>query len=189
LKRSRSKLTYANVMSSIAVFLVVAGGTAFAATEMLPTNSVGMKQIKKEAVTPAKLSKASKATLTGPKGATGSNGAAGAQGPKGDRGEKGETGAAGSSLAYARVEETGKIDTTQSKGIGAMTVTVVGTGEYCITGLPFEPKNVVASSQFFTRGVNTFVGKFSKCPAGTQVSYETWGSTANASAPVMILFN
>ena len=40
MKRLHDKLTYANVMSSIAVFLVVAGGTAYAATEMLPKNSV-----------------------------------------------------------------------------------------------------------------------------------------------------
>jgi hypothetical protein len=45
----RGKLTYAKVMSSIAVFLVVAGGTAFAASEMLPKGSVGTKQLAKEA--------------------------------------------------------------------------------------------------------------------------------------------
>ena len=32
MKPVRKRLTYANVMSSIAVFLVVAGGTAFAAS-------------------------------------------------------------------------------------------------------------------------------------------------------------
>ena len=32
MKLVRRRLTYANVMSSIAVFLVVAGGTAFAAS-------------------------------------------------------------------------------------------------------------------------------------------------------------
>lgn len=54
MKRIRSRLTYANVMSSIAVFLVVAGGSAFAANQ-LAKNSVGTKQIKKNAVTKAKL--------------------------------------------------------------------------------------------------------------------------------------
>jgi hypothetical protein len=100
MKRLHRKLTYANVMSSVAVFLVLAGGTAFAATELLPNNSVGSKQIKKEAVTPAKLSKAAKSTLTGPKGATGPQGPKGDTGPKGDRGETGpSTGPAGGALA------------------------------------------------------------------------------------------
>ncbi len=52
----RKRLTYANVMSSIAVFLVLAGGTAFAASQ-LGKNSVGSKQLKKNAVTAAKIKK------------------------------------------------------------------------------------------------------------------------------------
>ena len=55
MKHLRKRLTYANVMSSIAVFLVL-GGTAFAATQ-LGKNSVGSKQIKKNAVTSAKIKK------------------------------------------------------------------------------------------------------------------------------------
>jgi hypothetical protein len=54
-KQIRSRLTYANVMSSIAVFLVL-GGAAVAATQ-LPKNSVGTKQLKKNAVTAAKIKK------------------------------------------------------------------------------------------------------------------------------------
>lgn len=42
----RQRLSYANVMSTIAVFLVLGGGAAFAATQ-LPKNSVGTKQLKK----------------------------------------------------------------------------------------------------------------------------------------------
>jgi hypothetical protein len=104
--RIRGKLTYANVISTLCLILLVGGGTAYAAAEMLPKNSVGSKQIKKEAVTPAKLSKAAKATLTGPKGAAGATGATGPQGPKGDSGPKGDrgepgpiAGAAGGALA------------------------------------------------------------------------------------------
>ncbi len=51
----RCKLTYANVMSTIAVFLVIGGGTAYAAKQILPKNSVGAKQIKKGAITGAKI--------------------------------------------------------------------------------------------------------------------------------------
>jgi hypothetical protein len=52
-KQLRKRLTYANVMSSIAVFLVLGGATAFAAG--LAKNSVGSKQLKKNAVTTAKI--------------------------------------------------------------------------------------------------------------------------------------
>jgi hypothetical protein len=55
----RQRLTYANVMSSIAVFFVLGGATAFAATKIganeLKANAVLTGKIKKEAVTAAKL--------------------------------------------------------------------------------------------------------------------------------------
>jgi hypothetical protein len=49
LKQIRKRLTYANVMSSLAVFLVLGGGAAFAATQ-LPKNSVGTRQLQANAV-------------------------------------------------------------------------------------------------------------------------------------------
>jgi len=55
-KLIRQRLTYANVMSTIAVFLVLGGGAAMAATQ-LAKNSVGSKQLKKNAVTAAKIKK------------------------------------------------------------------------------------------------------------------------------------
>lgn len=54
MKQIRTRLTYANVMSSIAVFLVIGGGAAFAATQ-LPPNSVGTPQIKRNAVKTGKV--------------------------------------------------------------------------------------------------------------------------------------
>jgi hypothetical protein len=55
-RKIRTRLTYANVMSSIAVFLVLGGATALAAGQ-LGKNSVGSKQLKKNAVTAAKIKK------------------------------------------------------------------------------------------------------------------------------------
>ena len=55
MKQISKRLTYANVMSSIAVFLVLGGATAMAAG--LAKNSVGSKQLKKNAVTSAKIKK------------------------------------------------------------------------------------------------------------------------------------
>jgi hypothetical protein len=117
--RLRSKLTYANVMATIAVFLVLAGGTAFAASQMLPKNSVGSKQIKKAAVTPAKLSKAAKAALTGPQGATGP------QGPKGETGQVGKP----SGDYFAMVNQTAAFI---GEHPGFTSVSRIGTGTYCL---------------------------------------------------------
>jgi hypothetical protein len=93
MKKIRGKLTYANVMATIAVFIAL-GGVSYAATQ-LPKNSVGSKQLKKGSVTPAKLSKASKKTLTG---VVGRDGATGAQGPKGEKGEAGTAAPVGGTL-------------------------------------------------------------------------------------------
>jgi len=73
MKRLLGKLTYANVVSTLALFLVVAGGSALAASH-LAKNSVGTKQIKNNAVTASKIKNG---TVTGAKIApdtvTGSN--------------------------------------------------------------------------------------------------------------------
>lgn len=82
IKRLHDNLTYSNVMVTILALIVVGGGTAYA-TQVLPKESVGSKQIKKGAVTPAKLSKTAKKTLTGPQGPKGETG------PRGERGEPG----------------------------------------------------------------------------------------------------
>jgi hypothetical protein len=71
-------LSYANVVATIALFLVLGGG-AYAATS-LPKNSVGSKQLKNGSITPPKLSTAAKTAL---KGATGPQGPAGAAGAPG----------------------------------------------------------------------------------------------------------
>lgn len=54
MKRIRGKLTYANVVATIALFLAVGGASAMAASQ-LAKNSVGAKQLKSNAVTAAKI--------------------------------------------------------------------------------------------------------------------------------------
>jgi hypothetical protein len=56
MQRFIPRLTYANVVSTLALFLVLSGATAFAATQ-LGKNSVGTKQLKKNSVTAAKIKK------------------------------------------------------------------------------------------------------------------------------------
>ncbi|MBS1678415.1 MAG: hypothetical protein JST08_13640 [Actinobacteria bacterium] len=53
MNRIRQRLTYANVMATIAVFIAL-GGASYAAVK-LPSNSVGTKQLKNNAVTTAKI--------------------------------------------------------------------------------------------------------------------------------------
>lgn len=55
MRRLPSKITYANVVATLALFIAL-GGVSWAAVK-LPKNSVGTKQIKKNAVTSAKIKK------------------------------------------------------------------------------------------------------------------------------------
>lgn len=61
MKQLRKRLTYANVMASIAVFLILGGASAVAAKKIgsneLKSNSVTTAKIKKNAVTAAKIKK------------------------------------------------------------------------------------------------------------------------------------
>lgn len=95
----RDKLTYANVISTLCLFMLLGGG-AYAATQ-LPKNSVGAKQIKNGSITGKEIKtksigadKLTPAAVTSLKGAKGDAGPAGAQGPQGTT----------NSGAYATVE-------------------------------------------------------------------------------------
>ena len=61
MKQIRKRVTYANVMSSIAVFLVLGGGAAYAAKKIgsneIKGNSITTGKIKKNAVTASKIKK------------------------------------------------------------------------------------------------------------------------------------
>lgn len=86
MKTLRSNLTYANVVASLCLFLLIGGGTAFAATHLAAKNSVGTKQLKKGAVTAVKLSQSAKQALIGAPGAPGPSGMAGTPGAAGSAG-------------------------------------------------------------------------------------------------------
>lgn len=95
----RGKLSYANVMATVAVFLAL-GGVGYAATQ-LPKNSVGAKQLKKDAVTSAKVKNGSLQAKDFKAGvlSAGRTGPAGPQGPAGAQGPAGTVGP----LPHARV--------------------------------------------------------------------------------------
>jgi hypothetical protein len=185
MKRLSGKLSYANVISTLCLVLLVGGGTAYAATEMLPKNSVGTKQLAKEAVTPAKLSKASKATLKGPAGAQGATGATGATGAQGPKGDTGLTGAAGSAKAWAEISSTGVVERSSP----GLTVKHVSAGEDCVNpGNGFNNTNSVAVATInnsdpatiskFTMDISN-TDDFNNCPKG---DFEVFGIEQNGAS-------
>jgi hypothetical protein len=112
----RKRLSYANVVASLALFLTL-GGVGYAATQ-LPGNSVGTLQLKANAVTSGKvkngtLQKADfkrgqlPAGATGPKGDAGPQGAAGAAGTAGAKGATGATGATGPTQGFTSASLSG----------------------------------------------------------------------------------
>jgi hypothetical protein len=132
----RRHLTYANVAASLALFLAL-GGAAYAATQ-LPKNSVGTNQIRKEAVTAAKIAKKTRRQLQGargpqgpqgPQGKTGKTGAKGATGARGAQGNTGAPGADGTGPAFEVVagakpiEAVGSSVVAQNLAPGAYVVT------------------------------------------------------------------
>src|SRR4051795_11012763 len=90
------RLSYANVMSTIAVFVAL-GGASYAVVA-LPDNSVGTKQVKDRSLGVSDLSRKAVRSLrgkAGPRGATGPAGAAGTNGTNGAAGTNGTNGADG----------------------------------------------------------------------------------------------
>ncbi|MBN9621704.1 MAG: hypothetical protein J0H06_01945, partial [Actinobacteria bacterium] len=60
MSRIRKHLTYANVIATLALVLVVGGGSASAASQY-GKETIGSRAIKKESIGPGKLTKAAKA--------------------------------------------------------------------------------------------------------------------------------
>ncbi len=110
----RGRLTYSNVIATLALFLALGGG-AYAATQ-LPKNSVGAKQIKKNAVSGSKVKDGSLRASDFKKGEL-----AGLKGPQGPPGQAGQPGSpAGSVLSSRFVNEAGLTQTLYGpvSGIG-----------------------------------------------------------------------
>lgn len=186
MSRIRKRLTYANVISTLALILVVGGGSAVAASQFAK-ESIPTRAIKKESIGPGKLTQAAKAALQGPKGATGATGPAGPAGPTGP------AGAPGSAVAYAHVNADGSLDGANSKNVGATKLTPQ-TGYYCVSAT-VAVKNVVASgdggttARIFDAG---FDDPVTSCPDGAAVveSYVLSGGTfSHANHDFYIVFN
>src|SRR6478752_3563355 len=93
MRHLRSHLSYANVIGTLALSLALGGGAY--ATLRLPKASVGSRELKAGAVTPAKVSPRTIARIKGQKGDSGQTGAQGPQGSQGAQGPAGATGQQG----------------------------------------------------------------------------------------------
>ncbi len=155
MKRISKRLTYANVMSSIAVFLILGGATAFAAKKIgsneIKGNSITTGKIKKEAVTSAKIKKNSISTVkiqndavTGEK-VKESTLSEVPSATKATTATTANTATIGlSPVAYAHVNSEGKLIAADSRGIAQSNVALKSTAAYCFTGLPFAFKTAMA---------------------------------------------
>ncbi len=98
--RLRRHATYANVVSSLCLFMVLSTGTAVAAKALidgrnLRNESVTGAKVRNGSLEAADLSVKARAALKGAKGAKGATGAAGPAGKDGTAGAKGDTGPQG----------------------------------------------------------------------------------------------
>ena len=175
MKRIRANITYANVISTLCLVLLLGGGTAYAASQ-LGKESVGTRQLKKEAVSLAKIKKTTIASL---KGATGPIG------PQGLKGEKGEKGATGDSTVVMR---TGATVTVSRNDFEAGTAS-------CLPGEKATGGGVLAENVFFPSVSASFpmlsAGSPEEAVTGTPTAWKVWVTdkdTTTQNAPATTKF-
>jgi hypothetical protein len=121
------RLTYANVVSTVCLFVVLGGG-AYAASA-LPRNSVGAKQIKRNAVGRSEI-KARGVTSSEVKNfSLRKKDFKSGQLPSGPVGLQGPPGGA---LGYAHVDDSGTFDPSLSNNVVSSALNPVVAGTYCI---------------------------------------------------------
>ncbi len=208
-----------NLVAWIALFVAMTG-TSAAATHYLITST---KQIKPSVLRTLRGARGARGA-TGATGATGPQGPAGGQGLKGESGHNGERGGPGAegkegkegregregpkgepgtALAYARITAAGVIVAGDSKGFGTVELadkahtTTPEEGVYCISGLSFTPKNVVATIDAgenqpgfvtATLGATAFSepgGTESGCKTQPQITVETWSPVVSETSKTL----
>jgi hypothetical protein len=173
--RIRKRLTYANVMSSLAVFLVLGGGAAYAAkkigTNQLKGASVTTAKIKRNAVTASKIKKNSVRTAKIANGAV-TNGKLADGAVTVQKLLPGFVAPAAEKLSRsANVSATGTV-LAGGLGVAQANVTHTSVGFYCFSGLSPAPAGGVATVDYSEAGENILIqfdtGQGPVCPVGTQ---------------------
>ena len=193
MSRIRKRITYANVISTLALVLVVGGGSAIAASQF-GKETIGSNALKKESIGPGKLNKAAKAALVGPagpRGVTGATGATGATGPAGSQGPQGPQGPAGTARAYGETaDNNGTLIAERSKNA---TVRHAEKGVYCITlGAGIDPASstILATADFANSGTNKTIAQIRStnidCKPG-ELEVRLWNDGATIDAQFSFL--
>jgi hypothetical protein len=189
----RSRLTYANLMATFAVFIAL-GGSSYAAITITGKNvknsSLTGKDIKDSSL---KTSDVKNRSLLAKDFKSGQL-VAGAPGPAGTNGANGS---AGTARAYGNVSGAGVLDPTVRKNA---TVTRTSAGIYCIKLDPSIDASTTAASATlaFASGVDAKVRSIPKNQAGTcdvepnavaiqTFTYNDTGVSANADEPFFFL--
>lgn len=198
MKPIRRHLTYANVMSSLAVFLLLGGAGAYAASK-----KIGASQIKSSAVTTAKIKNGAVATeklkngaVSGEKLADGAvanskladssvtNAKLAADSVSGDKVVEStltEVPSANSAnpLAFARVNANGSVDPAGSKALTSPNVSHPSKGVYCISVPSFAPRGgyVTTEASSSQTTAQIAIGGGGKC-APSAVLVSTWNPDA-----------
>jgi hypothetical protein len=175
LSKLRTRLTYANVMATIAVFVAL-GGSSYAAITVTGKNvknsSLTGTDVKNSSLTTKDVKNRSLLALDFKAGQL----PAGQQGPKGDKGDPGANGAPGTARAYASVNPgavpTASFDAARTSGFTA--VSHPNPGIYCLTpaaGISPADRPSVVSVDWDTttspEGNGVAMRTLSFCPAGT----------------------
>jgi hypothetical protein len=180
-RRRRPRLTYANVMSTLALFFALAGGSAFAATKLITgkqiaAGTITAKNIKAKSLLAKDF--ANKQLPAGARGATGAPGATGAQGPAGAAGAAGAPGAPGAAVAYGYAASAGS---GAGVGFGAATlgftsVTEPSPGEFCVSPVFKNSAGTVIEPDVSLAGTNSALVTWvdpQQC-GGAGNAYEIW---------------
>lgn len=185
----RGKLTYANLVATIAVFVALSG-TSYAALvvtgKTVKNGSLTGADVKNRSLGAGELSRRARSSLRG------SAGSAGPAGPQGATGSVGPAGPAGVAKAYARVAADGSV----TNASGGITVTTAGSSSFCISGLSFAPQSIVTSAATpFEPGTDIFAdlgtggASLSGCPASTQAFVITYDASSADRRPFFVLVN
>ena len=143
----RSRMTYANVVATLAMVFAMSGG-AYAASKFLITST---KQIKPSVLAALK----GKTGANGAQGATGAPGPAGAQGPTGPKGDNGANG---------------------SNGVNGKGVVLGVAGTHCSSGGNSVEVEGQGSPQYICNGKNGQTGFTKTLPTGqTETGTIAWG--------------
>ncbi len=168
LSRARGHLTYANVVSTLSLFVLL-GGSAYAATKIgskqIKDNSIQSKDIKDNGIRGKDVKNGSLVSTDFKAGSL----PVGPTGPRGAAGPRGSTGPAGTARAYAMIDH-GVLVASRSKGI-------LGMSPGCDSGSPCNPPSAGSGSP------HTYCFLLAFVPSNVQITPATVGtSSANAVA-------